>query len=72
MPPVVRLKRSKPVKILPEVKDLHRIRALRKELARDLDLARVGESRPMGARARHLARLELDYARRYGRAPDIR
>ncbi|WP_453953687.1 hypothetical protein [Bradyrhizobium sp. USDA 377] len=66
------MKRSKPVKILPEVEDLHRIRKLRKELARDLDLARVGDYRPMGVRARHLARLELDYARRYGREPDIR
>ncbi len=73
MLPVVKLlKRSKPVKISPEIEDLHRIKKLKKELARDLDLSRAGEHRPMSFRARHLARLELDYSRRYGREPDIR
>ncbi|WP_338692016.1 hypothetical protein V5279_37905 [Bradyrhizobium sp. 26S5] len=73
MPPVFKLlKRSKPVKILPEIEDLHRIKKLQKELARDLDLSRVGEDRPMSFRARHLARLKIEFERRYGHEPDIR
>lgn len=74
MPPVVRLSKQKVrvARISPEIQDLFRIRNLRRELARDLDLARVGEFRSMDARARHLARIEVDYERRYGHAPDIR
>ncbi|MGY4399865.1 hypothetical protein [Bradyrhizobium sp. USDA 3315] len=72
--PVVRLSKQKHrvARISPEIQDLFRIRNLRRELARDLDLARVGEFRPMEYRARHLARIELDFERRYGRAPDLR
>lgn len=76
MVPVVKLQKTyriRPVvKVLPEIRDLMRIRDLQKELARDLDLSRVGEFRPMDARARHLAKLNLDFERRYGREPDTR
>jgi hypothetical protein len=74
--PVVKLPktyRAKPVvKILPEIQDLFRIRNLQRDLARDLDYAKVGYDVPMSARSRHLARLMVDFERRYGHAPDTR
>lgn len=61
------------VKVLPEIQSLFRIRDMQRELARDFDLAKVGEFNPTtAARARHLARLHLDFERRYGHAPDTR
>ena len=74
--PVVRLAKTfkvRPiVKILPEIEDAFRIRNLRREIARDFDLAKVGAGSPTGARVRQLARMEIDYERKYGRAVDTR
>ena len=73
---VVRLEKTfkvRPVvKILPEIEDAFRIRNLRREVARDHDPGKIGHFIPTGERVRHLARLELDYERKYGRAVDTR
>lgn len=61
------------VKLLPKIQSLFRIRDMQRELARDYDLTKIGEFNPtMSARARHLARLQLDFEHRYGHAPDTR
>jgi hypothetical protein len=74
--PVVRLEKTfkvKPVvKILPEIKDLFRIRNLQRELARDLGYSQVGYDVPMSGRVRHLARLQIDFEQKYGHAADTR
>jgi hypothetical protein len=75
--PVVKLQKTykvRPiVKVLPKIKSLTRIRDMMRDLARDHDMAKVGEFDPTSAaRARHLARLQIDFERQYGHAPDVR